>query len=120
MILPASKEKDKRLKKRYAVYGLDGALEELKGFELKRNGELKIIKVFQAGVFDSFLEGQTLADIYAAVATVADHWLDILYSRGENLTDAELFELISENRSMSRLLTDYGDQKYAPFRRTRF
>ena len=43
MILPASKEKDKRLKKRYAVYDLDGSLAELKGFEIKRNGELKII-----------------------------------------------------------------------------
>ncbi len=34
MILPASKEKDKHLKKRYAVFDLDGSLAELKGFEV--------------------------------------------------------------------------------------
>ena len=34
MILPASKEKDKRLKKRYAVFEMDGSLAELKGFEV--------------------------------------------------------------------------------------
>ena len=31
MILPASKEEGKRLKKRYAVFNLDGSLAELKG-----------------------------------------------------------------------------------------
>eukprot|EP00039_Didymoeca_costata_P008145 m.108515 g.108515 ORF g.108515 m.108515 type:complete len:2231 (-) comp13968_c0_seq1:73-6765(-) len=111
MILPASKEKDKRLKKRYAVYDLDGSLAELKGFEIKRNGELKLVKVFQSGVFDSFLEGTNLKEIYDSVAKCANHWLDILYTRGENLSDQELIDLISENRSMSRLLSDYGDQK---------
>ena len=31
--------------------------------------------------------------------------------QGETLPDTELFELISENRSMSRSLEDYGSQK---------
>lgn len=35
------------MKKRYAVFNEDGSLAELKGFELKRRGELKLIKVFQ-------------------------------------------------------------------------
>ena len=48
MILPASKEEGKLIKKRYAVFNFDGSLAELKGFELKRRGELKLIKVFQA------------------------------------------------------------------------
>lgn len=47
MILPASKEEGKKLKKRYAVFNLDGSLAEMKGFELKRRGELNIIKHFQ-------------------------------------------------------------------------
>ncbi len=34
MLLSASKEKDKHLKKRYAVFDLDGSLAELKGFEV--------------------------------------------------------------------------------------
>lgn len=47
MILPASKEENKLIKKRYAVFNDDGTLAELKGFEIKRRGELKLIKVFQ-------------------------------------------------------------------------
>ena len=31
--------------------------------------------------------------------------------QAENMPDSELFELISENRSMSRKLEDYGEQK---------
>ena len=46
MVLPASQEEGKLLKKRYAVFNFDGSLAELKGFELKRRGELKIIKMF--------------------------------------------------------------------------
>jgi DNA polymerase epsilon subunit 1 len=47
MVLPASKEEGKKLKKRYAVFNFDGSLAELKGFEVKRRGELQIIKIFQ-------------------------------------------------------------------------
>eukprot|EP01135_Chromosphaera_perkinsii_P002657 Nk52_evm25s226 gene=Nk52_evmTU25s226 len=111
MILPASKEEDKKLKKRYAVFNPDGSLAELKGFEIKRRGELKIIKLFQGQVFDAFLKGKTLAECYASVAEVANHWLDVLYSKANGLEDAELFDLISENRNMSRTLEDYGAQK---------
>lgn len=50
MVLPSSTEEGKLLKKRYAVFNHDGSLAELKGFELKRRGELEIIKVFQSQV----------------------------------------------------------------------
>jgi len=50
MILPASKEEGILIKKRYAVFNEDGTLAE--GFEIKRRGELKLIKVFQ--VYASF------------------------------------------------------------------
>ena len=42
---------------------------------------------------------------------VADYWLDVLYSKAANMPDSELFELIAENRSMSKKLEEYGDQK---------
>ena len=65
MILPASKEEGKLIKKRYAVFNPDGSLAELKGFELKRRGELKLIKVFQSEVWPVTLRvefpGQTAA-----------------------------------------------------------
>ncbi|CAI5468278.1 unnamed protein product [Closterium sp. Yama58-4] len=93
MILPASKEEGVLLKKRYAVFNLDGSLAELKGFELKRRGELKLIKC------------------YAAVAAVANNWLDMLDSRGAGLEEEELLEHISESCTMSKALEEYGGRK---------
>ena len=111
MILPSSKEEDKLLKKRYAVFNDDGSLAELKGFEVKRRGELQLIKIFQSQIFEKFLLGTTLAECYEAVARVADSWLDVLYTRASDLADEELVELIAENRSMSKTLAEYGGQK---------
>ncbi|KAF5354069.1 hypothetical protein D9756_007250 [Leucocoprinus leucothites] len=111
MILPSSKEEDKLLKKRYAVFNDDGSLAELKGFEVKRRGELQLIKIFQSQIFEKFLLGSTTQECYAAVAQVADQWLDVLYSHADTLTDEELVELIAENRSMSKTLAEYGGQK---------
>jgi DNA polymerase epsilon subunit 1 len=111
MILPTSKEEDKNLKKRYAVFNHDGSLAELKGFEVKRRGELKLIKIFQQQIFKFFLEGTTLTETYAAVAKVADKWLDVLHSHGSTLADEELIDLICENKSMTKTLEEYGAQK---------
>lgn len=47
-----------------AVFNFDGSLAELKGFEVKRRGELKLIKVFQAEVFEQFLGGSE-CDLHA-------------------------------------------------------
>ena len=111
MFLPASTEEGKLLKKRYAVFNDDKSLAELKGFELKRRGELELIKTFQSQVFERFLDGSTLQECYESAAEVANHWIDVIDTRGESLGDDELIDLISENRSMSRQLDDYGDQK---------
>ena len=89
MILPASKEEGKLIKKRYAVFNFDGSLEELKGFEVKRRGELKLIKAFQEEVFEKFLDGDTLEGVYASVGVVANKWLDMLETKGEHLTDED-------------------------------
>jgi DNA polymerase epsilon subunit 1 len=111
MVIPASTEEGKLLKKRYAVFNFDGSMAELKGFELKRRGELELIKTFQAQVFERFLDGGSLEECYASVADIANHWIDVLDTQGESLDDDEVIDLISENRSMSRQLEDYGDQK---------
>lgn len=66
---------------RYAVFNEDGSLAELKGFEVKRRGELQLIKIFQSSVFEAFLKGNTLEEVYGSVAKVADYWLDVLYSK---------------------------------------
>ena len=111
MILPSSKEEDKLLKKRYAVFNDDGSLAELKGFEVKRRGELQLIKIFQSQLFEKFLSGSTTQECYEAVAQVANQWLDVLDTKAKNLEDGELVALIAENRSMSKTLSEYGGQK---------
>lgn len=70
-----------RCASRYAVFNEDGSLAELKGFEVKRRGELQLIKIFQSSVFEAFLRGSTLEEVYGSVAKVADYWLDVLYSK---------------------------------------
>jgi len=109
MILPASTEEGKKLKKRYAVYERDGSLAELKGFEIKRRGELEIIKQFQGEIFKTFLKGEGLQGIYNEVGKVAARFLDILDTKGSTITDHQLFELITENRNMSKPLEEYGN-----------
>ena len=113
MILPASKEKDKLIKKRYAVFNKEGHLAELKGFEMKRRGELKLIKVFQTEVFGAFLLGDSLETCYGAVASIANRWLDMLETQGVDLPDEQLLELISESTVMSKSAEEYGDRKSA-------
>jgi DNA polymerase epsilon subunit 1 len=91
MVLPASTDEGRLLKKRYAVFNFDGSLAELKGFELKRRGELELlIKTFLSQVFERFLDGSSLADCYDSVANIANHWIDILDTRGESLDTDEL------------------------------
>jgi len=55
-----------------------------------------MIKVFQAEVFEKFLDGETLETCYAAVGKVANDYLDLLYNKGSRLPDEELLDLISE------------------------
>jgi len=45
------------------------------------------------------------------VAEIANYWLDVLDSKGEELEDEEVMELISENKTISKTLEEYGDQK---------
>jgi DNA polymerase epsilon subunit 1 len=51
MIIPAAKEEDKNLKKRYCVFDFKNKITEIKGFEIKRRGELGIVKAFQEEIF---------------------------------------------------------------------
>lgn len=46
MFLSAAKEEGKKIKKRYCVFDLHNNISELKGFEIKRRGELELIKSY--------------------------------------------------------------------------
>jgi len=56
----------------------------LKGFEVKRRGELQLVKIFQSSVFEAFLQGSTLDEVYTAVAKCANYWLDVLFGKVSN------------------------------------
>ncbi|KHN69707.1 DNA polymerase epsilon [Ordospora colligata OC4] len=111
MLLPASTEESKVLKKRYAIINDDNSVAELKGFEVKRRGELEIVKKFQEELFLHFLDGSTLTECYGSLAEVCGYWLDILKSRGEYLDDETILELLSESRSMSKEYEEYEGKK---------
>lgn len=104
MVLSAAREEGVRIKKKYAVFDLTGNLTELKGFELKRRGELKIIKSFQTRVFSQFLKGESLEDAYGYAAQIANTYLDIIYTQGAFLTDQQLITLISEASTLKNAL----------------
>ena len=46
MVIPAAREENKKLKKRYCVFDFNDKISEIKGFEIKRRGELGIVKNF--------------------------------------------------------------------------
>lgn len=53
----------------------DGSLAEVKGFELKRRGELQLVKSFQQELFSGgspFLSGASLGECYSHVAACAN------------------------------------------------
>lgn len=111
MVIPASTEEGKKLKKRYAIFDMKGKLCEVKGFEVKRRGELKIIKIFQQEIFEQFLKGSTLKECYAACAETANKWLGILTNKGGGMSEDEIVELIGESKFLSKNIKDYGEQK---------
>ena len=111
MILPASPEEGKLLKKKYVVFNFNNTIAELKGFELKRRGELELIKIFQSQVFEHFTAGKNLQECYEAVGTIANQWLDVLDSCGIDMESTELLELISEKKTISKTFEQYDGRK---------
>lgn len=111
MIIPSSTEQNKLLKKRYVVFDDKNKIVELKGFELKRRGELNIIKKFQEDIFNHFNDGTTLKECYESLANVCKYWLDIILQEGGPLDDENIFYLFSESRNMSKNMEEYGNKK---------
>jgi DNA polymerase epsilon subunit 1 len=111
MVLPASPEEGILLKKKYVVFNFDNTIAELKGFELKRRGELELVKAFQSQVFNEFLNGSTLQECYNSVGKVGNLWLDVLDSHGVTMDDHDLMELISEKKTISKTLSEYEGRK---------
>ena len=111
MFLPAAKEEKKKLKKRYAVFNNNGHITELKGFEIKRRGEWKMIKMLQSDAFISFMRGKTNEEVYQNVADVCRQYIMVLKTKGKTVEDEELLMLLSESSTMSKSLAQYGNRK---------
>eukprot|EP00927_Polykrikos_kofoidii_P009002 TRINITY_DN13745_c0_g1_i1.p1 TRINITY_DN13745_c0_g1~~TRINITY_DN13745_c0_g1_i1.p1 ORF type:complete len:2600 (-),score=438.75 TRINITY_DN13745_c0_g1_i1:20-7819(-) len=109
MIIPSSTEEDRMLKKRYAVFNFDGSIAELKGFEIKRRGELKLIQVFQEEFFPEVLKGSTKEEVFQIIGQSANRWLDVIESKGRTMTDDEVLYFFSENKSMSKSVEASGN-----------
>ena len=53
----------------------------------------------------------TTEGCYGAIACVAKQWLNILFSHAKTLSDKELIDPITKNRSMLKTLAEYAGQK---------
>ncbi|KAM0681544.1 DNA polymerase epsilon catalytic subunit [Glugoides intestinalis] len=111
MVIPSSTEENKLSKKRYVVFNNEDKVVELKGFELRRRGELNIIKKFQEEIFKHFNDGKTLKECYESLSAVCNYWLDIIIQQGGPLDDDTIFYLFSESRNMSKAVDMYANRK---------
>ncbi|KAL8433273.1 hypothetical protein ACSSS7_004058 [Eimeria intestinalis] len=103
MFLPASEKSDDLLKKRYVVYGNDGTISELKGFELKRRGELEFIREFQRELFPVFIKGDSKQEAYALAAAVGSRFRYLLLSRGAAMqSDGVLERLLVARKVLAK------------------
>lgn len=93
------------------VFDFNNKIHEFKGFEIKRRGELQLIKILQDEIFDQYLEGKNLKECYEACGRTAYKWLNILLKRGDGLSDDKLMGYIEESKVLSKDLEEYGNQK---------
>ncbi len=111
MILPTSKEEDKNLKKRYAVFNDDGARRSLKVSRSSGEVSSSLSRSSSSRSSSSSSRGRTWPSATRPwPRSPIGGWM-YCTSKGATLADEELMELISENRSMSKTLQEYGSQK---------
>nr|XP_027200348.1 DNA polymerase epsilon catalytic subunit A-like [Dermatophagoides pteronyssinus] len=103
MFLPASEKKDAQLKKRYVVYNKKGDISELKGFELKRRGELEMLKLFQKKLFPLYISASSKSKIFQRVSDLCDNWLRFLSTKGKYMANEKVvLSLLSESTTISK------------------
>lgn len=111
MIIPSSTEENRLLKKRYVVFDFNDTIVELKVFELKRRGELNLVKKFQEDLFTHFNDGKNLQECYDSLGECCNYWYDIIDTKGRFLDDENIFDLFSESRNMSKSVEGYRERK---------
>ncbi|XP_953446.1 DNA polymerase epsilon (catalytic subunit), putative [Theileria annulata] len=111
MFLPASEKSEELLKKRYVVYNHNGQIVELKGFEIKRRSEMRMIQLFQEDIFPQYLMGQTKEQAYQNAAKVAISYRKILDTRASDLADDDLFDLLLSKKTVRKPVIEQPHQK---------
>ncbi|CDR97363.1 DNA polymerase family B, exonuclease domain containing protein, putative [Babesia bigemina] len=111
MFLPASEKSEDLLKKRYVVFNHQKQIVELKGFEIKRRGEMRMIQMFQEEVFPRYLLGSTKEEAYQSAAAVGLSYRRSLDSRATNLEDDDMFDLLVARKTVKNPVIKQGQQK---------
>ncbi|CAD2095637.1 DNA polymerase epsilon catalytic subunit A, putative [Plasmodium vinckei lentum] len=112
MFLPASEKSDDLLKKRYVVFNDKYKISELKGFEIKRRGELRIIQKFQSEIFNNFLKGKTKEESYYYASLTANKWKNLMDSKAIDIeNDDELFDLILAKKVLNKSVKEQPNAK---------
>ena len=55
------------------------------------------MKIVQSSLFEKFRGGSVLKECHGEVARVADHWIDLLFSKAAHMPNDELFDLKLED-----------------------
>ncbi|CAC9696379.1 DNA polymerase epsilon, catalytic subunit a, putative [Plasmodium sp. DRC-Itaito] len=112
MFLPASEKSDDLLKKRYVVFNNKYKISELKGFEIKRRGELRIIQRFQSEIFNHFLKGKTKEESYYHASLTANKWKNLIDTKAIDIdNDDELFDLILAKKVLNKSVKEQPNAK---------
>lgn len=110
MVLPSSTEENKLIKKKYLIINKNNKISELKGFEIKRRGELNFIKKFQDDLFNKFMLGSSLKECYNILGDVCEYWLSIITQKASFLSEEDVFSFFTESKSMSKEIEEYDNQ----------
>lgn len=94
------------------MYAADGSIAELKGFEVKRRGELEFIRTLQREIFPTLVQGSSKREAYALAAQVGQRFRHLLKSRAAALSCAEDVErLVVTRKVLAKSVQSQGAAK---------
>ncbi|GFE53498.1 DNA polymerase catalytic subunit [Babesia ovis] len=111
MFLPASEKSEDLLKKRYVVFNHNKQIVELKGFEIKRRGEMRMIQLLQEDIFPRYLTGSTKEEAYQNAAAVGLRYRHSLDTRAIKLEDDDMYDLLVARKTVKKPVSKQGSMK---------
>lgn len=111
MFLPASEKSEDLLKKRYVVFNHQKQIVELKGFEIKRRGEMRMIQLLQEEIFPQYLLGSTKYEAYQSAAHIGLRYRKALDSRATDMPDDDMFDLLVARKTVKSPVVKQTHQK---------